>query len=273
MAFSLASVTADLEGTSALAREVDREIKQLTARQEGMTFGALTEHAKNYCIMGAIILYGLASFNVDAAAAWLRERLLRSLGSAPSAEDLGEAVEDWFLAMPMEVFDALMDPDGVAERRCFRDVFWWYWCWQAARWVKHLNTNGVTPSTGDVHSFIQQGMSEHALGMPRALAMMHATAGAIRVFGTRWRRRFGVGLGRLPDRPDLSQADFEAKVAPKLAPNLSSFWQFFVPVFLGFLVPKCGSEICPTGMAPIKGKSSSWPVFGAWKMGRFFFNF
>ena len=205
-------------------RKLDAEVSKLGGERKRVKSNATARQAsanRQWVIDGflrsVVLITLLRSDTVfDPAIVFLRQKGRQRHWPERTDEELTALFGDVFVAASVEELvslDATYDPtDWNAQKTAVRLVEEW----RVARWTETKNRQGLAPSTTAVlGEFARRHSRLSALIRPTPLGT--ADQGRARMRLTRWRRRFGGRIGKLPVREVVPVAEMVTKVAVRTA--------------------------------------------------------
>ena len=128
----------------------------------------------------------ILSGDVAVAVEYINAKTAKKLLDAGDGDEKTKYVEDLYLRTAMSEILLLQDPEG-SRRDIYQTATRWLAKWTARGFVQRMNSVGVAPST-------RQVLEQHR---QRSGASLPTTARGCRLWGQRFRRSFGMRLGRM----------------------------------------------------------------------------
>ena len=161
----------------------------------------------------ALMIYVLQDWQTAAAVTYLRNKINRP----EDEEDLIGQVETWFLQASLEDICALSPPHQGKDVAAFSAAQAWMQEFSLYTWLGQQNTaKGVAPLSAVV---LQQHQKAGASVEPAAVRMPGGHDAGPRTnyqWLRRWRRRWGVSIGRFAAREHLELGVMQNKVNQKM---------------------------------------------------------
>ena len=163
----------------------------------------------------ALIIYRFAGYTAAPACKFLMNAGRQRKWPAKADEDLEQMVEDLFLAVRLEEFDALTDQNAPSDEAAMKKALAVVEEWRLVVWAQSLNDRGVAPSTSSVLQQLDNSCARLPDEVrPRDVGVIEQARA--RMWCWRWRSRWGARHGRVRIREDISVPEMVRKAFEKL---------------------------------------------------------
>jgi hypothetical protein len=167
-------------------------------------------------------LYVLVGYDVRVGKEYLFDSRAKRGVPIFSIEVLAEVITDWFIACSADECAQLETPTTPAQKRAHAAAVRYLRDHELGDWVaEHNDARGVAPRTTAVAEQYDHGGAQIAEvhGVDRGPRRSNLVFVKNRMFFSRWRRRVGVRLGKIPTSGSMPMSTKRDKVASTPQPK------------------------------------------------------
>jgi hypothetical protein len=214
---ALQSSRAELKIVNAEKRKLEEQERH---RKRKQNHDEDPTHASLYVRLCCLYLYVLAGYDARVGREWLFQSRQKREAPGFPIEVLDRVIVDWFLAWPVDTLDELVVPVTGVQKRAHGAAMMYFERYELGMWVANHNVaRGLAPRTSavaDQYERIRDNTGS-SLGIDHGQRRSNLGLAKNKIFFTRWRKQFGVKLGRIPPSGFLTTAEKRAKVPARTA--------------------------------------------------------
>ena len=224
--------TRSVEELSSLLQNVQdsyKEVKQAEKRERKRAYRAQADHSRrweNMMTFGVAVL-ALVGGNFD----WI-PALLQRCNVTAETEEVEEQLCSRYLALDTDELAAILQPTTVSAQKTLQQATSFSADFSLVQWVDTLNQEkGLAPSVHELIKKRRLTIVEGQTGMcGEFTAAPSMTKSAEYKWSSRWKKAWGIAMGRTEEREVVAVPDMRQKVS--LQPSVS-------PVLLNYRIVSC----------------------------------